>query len=169
MFYFHDVFWNAAWLMNLGFKMFFMFVIQWSCIPFVLMFLGFKFDSHLHICDLMFQDWDANDDGGNGIQIHICLFNFANVQMGFRNCKCAFVIWFLQMFFSIAIPIILIDLMMHYIAWCWWPYVYFPCSWPYFAWCIMPCFSLVTECISNILFSLIRFFLLVYGHVLNSP
>jgi len=42
--------------------------------------------------------------------------------------------------FSIAMPIVLFDSMMHYLAWCWWSCFYFPCSWPYFAWCIMPCF-----------------------------
>lgn len=55
-------FWDSNWKIveNLGCKMIFMFVMQCSWIPFLMIILGCKMDSHWHICDLMFQFWDSN-------------------------------------------------------------------------------------------------------------
>lgn len=67
---------------NLGCKMFFSFVIHCSCIPFVLMILGFNFHSHLHIYVFMIEFWDAN-------MLMIMGFNF-NVDLHMSD----YMFWF---------------------------------------------------------------------------
>ena len=62
--------------------MFFSFVIHCSCIPFVLMILGFNFHSHLHIYVFMIEFWDAN-------MLMIMGFNF-NVDLHMSD----YMFWF---------------------------------------------------------------------------